>query len=200
MAEPYTSRATTVRRFEDAPLEPESSYGILKLMFEHYLRMSARHGWLTSTILRVGNPYGVLLPLERRQGLIGDAMRRLINGGPRFRVFGGALHACATMCISTTSAARSSWGTGAAALRVSVYNIGSGRGHSVQEVLDALSEVTRRDIRIERDETVGVSRIMRAYRTASSSMSRRQNANFDWQAMVELRDGLARMWRVSTGL
>ena len=42
---------------EDAQLEPLTSYGILKVAFEQYLRMAAHERWLTAPVLRIGNPY-----------------------------------------------------------------------------------------------------------------------------------------------
>ena len=59
---------------EDDPCEPVNSYGIQKLMGEHYLRLAADEGWLTATVLRIGNAYGVALPRERGQGFLGVAM------------------------------------------------------------------------------------------------------------------------------
>jgi UDP-glucose 4-epimerase len=56
---------------ETDPCAPVSSYGIQKLAAEEYLRLAARKGHLTATVLRVGNAYGTLLPHHRMQGLIG---------------------------------------------------------------------------------------------------------------------------------
>ena len=72
---------------EDDACRPQTSYGIQKLTAEHYLRMASEHGWLTATTLRVANPYGVLLPPERRQGFIGTAVAQIRAGDP-VRVFG----------------------------------------------------------------------------------------------------------------
>ena len=71
------------RPFSESDLcRPESSYGIQKLAVEQYLRMGATRGWFTATALRIGNPYGVLLPPERLQGFIGTALAQLQAGEP----------------------------------------------------------------------------------------------------------------------
>src|SRR5580700_6449967 len=68
---------------------PLSSYGIQKLAAEEYLRLAAHKGYLTATVLRVGNAYGGLLSQFRLQGLIGVAIHCVLLGQP-VRLFGNA--------------------------------------------------------------------------------------------------------------
>ncbi|MDQ3938396.1 MAG: NAD-dependent epimerase/dehydratase family protein, partial [Chloroflexota bacterium] len=83
----YRGGADGVPVTEDAPVEPTTSYGIQKLTAEHYLRVAAREGWLSASVLRIGNAYGALLPPERLQGFLGVAVASLAAGRP-IRVFG----------------------------------------------------------------------------------------------------------------
>src|SRR5438270_153202 len=73
--------------YEAASTAPSTSYGIQKLAFEQYLRMAANEGWLTATVLRIGNAYGTLLPRERLQGFIGVALNHIVHDEP-VRIFG----------------------------------------------------------------------------------------------------------------
>jgi UDP-glucose 4-epimerase len=120
---------------EESPVEPATSYGIQKLTAEHYLRLGAAEGWFTATVLRIGNPYGILLPAERRQSFIGVALARLLERQP-VQIFGDPrnvrdyvhLDDVMRMVERSVRGARG-W---------TVYNVGSGEGHSVLDVLELL--------------------------------------------------------------
>jgi UDP-glucose 4-epimerase len=117
--------------------QPMSSYGVQKLAAEHYLRFAALRGILTATVLRVGNAYGKLLPDQRLQGLIGVAVNSLLHNRP-LRIFGNPhnvrdyvhLDDIGRMC-ETVIEPRETF---------AVYNVGSGIGHSVTEVLHIVAE------------------------------------------------------------
>jgi UDP-glucose 4-epimerase len=67
---------------EDDRCEPANSYGLLKLTVEHYLRLASEHAQLSVVILRIANAYGMPLPPDRLQGLIGTAVSRVREGLP----------------------------------------------------------------------------------------------------------------------
>jgi UDP-glucose 4-epimerase len=173
---------------EDAPVEPLTSYGILKLAFERYLQMGAREGWLTTTILRIGNAYGVLLPTERLQGFIGVAVHQLLDGGP-VRVFGDLDNVRDYVHLDDVGEAFR------LALDVSdpfaLYNIGSGRGTSVQEVLDILARATGGKVAIKRDETPEDAARLAHWIVLDTTKATRE---LGWRAEVELEDGIRTMW------
>jgi UDP-glucose 4-epimerase len=126
---------------------PLSPYGIQKLAMEHYLRTASEQGWLRTTVLRISNAYGELLAAERRQGLIGVAMARVL-AGQAVRVF-GSLETVRDF-VHVEDVARA---FGVAAQSGSdgfrVFNIGAGQGHSVAEVLELIGRVTGREVRTE---------------------------------------------------
>ncbi len=173
---------------EESPLEPLTSYGILKLAFEQYLRMGAHEGWLTATILRIGNPYGVLLPMERLQGFIGVALHQLLDGRP-VRVFGDLENVrdyvhLDDVCQAFLHALD-------AASPFGLYNIGSGRGTSVREVLEILGRATGGEVPIERDEIPGDAARLPRWIVLDASKAERA---FGWRAEVKLEDGVRAMW------
>src|SRR5262249_19675449 len=86
---------------EDSDVEPATSYGIQKLMGEHYLRFGAQETWLRPAVLAIATPYGFLLPSERGQGLIASALPKMLEGSP---VRSSEIpRMSATTSISTTS-------------------------------------------------------------------------------------------------
>jgi UDP-glucose 4-epimerase len=126
---------------------PLSPYGIQKLAMEHYLRTASEQGWLRATVLRISNAYGELLAAERRQGLIGVAMARVL-AGRAVRVFGSLETVRDYVHVEDVARA-----FGAALSKAGesfrVFNIGAGAGHSVAEVLELIGRVTGREVRME---------------------------------------------------
>lgn len=176
---------------EESPLEPLTSYGILKLAFEQYLRMGAHEGWLTATVLRIGNPYGVLLPTERLQGFIGVAVHSLLDGRP-VRVFGDLGNVRDYVHLDDVCRAFRN------ALDISspfgLYNIGSGRGTSVREVLEILGRVTGSDVAIEREDIPGDAARLPRWIVLDSAKADRE---IGWRAEVELEDGIRVLWEAA---
>jgi UDP-glucose 4-epimerase len=174
---------------EESPLEPLTSYGILKLAFEQYLRMGAYEGWLTATVLRIGNPYGVLLPPERLQGFIGVAVRQLLEHQP-VRIFGDLENVRDYVHLDDVCRAfRLSLGDQAP---FAIYNIGSGRGTSVREVIEILERMAGREVVLERDDVPGdVARLPRWVVLDVAKAAR----ELDWRSEVGLEDGIRMMWQ-----
>jgi dTDP-4-dehydrorhamnose reductase len=89
---------------EDHPLEPISSYGVVKVAIERYLLMYGRLGVLDPLILRPGNPYGPRQGAAGIQGVIPAFLRR-VRDGEALRC-GATAAWCA---ITSTSPTWSSW-------------------------------------------------------------------------------------------
>jgi UDP-glucose 4-epimerase len=100
--------------------------------------MYVAQGCLTATSLRIGNPYGVLLPLERMQGLIGVALNQIFHHQP-VKIYGNPnnvrdyIH-LEDMCRIFELAIDNQSG-------FQVYNVGSGQGYSVNNILDLLEQI-----------------------------------------------------------
>jgi UDP-glucose 4-epimerase len=128
---------------ETDPCVPTTSYGIQKLAFESYLRMATDEGWIHATALRIGNPYGVLLPPERMQGFIGVALHQVLCGQP-IKIFGDPGNIRDYVHLEDLCRFFLAILKGREAFRI--YNIGSGRGHSVEEILNLLEKITGREV------------------------------------------------------
>jgi UDP-glucose 4-epimerase len=122
---------------------PGTSYGIQKIAVEHYLRMAAEEGWLTATCLRVGNPYGVLLPPERLQGLIGVVLNQLVHNEP-IRIFGSVDNIRDYMHLKDLCRIFEAVLTPIKPF--DIFNVGSGKGYSVREVLLLIEKYSGRKL------------------------------------------------------
>ena len=131
---------------ESAPCLAASPYGAQKIMLENYLRiLTIENPLISATVLRISNPYGVLLPLNRKNGLIGITMNRIKKGLP-VEIWGKASNTrdyihiedvcrAFTCCIYLSSS-------------YDVFNIGSGKGYSVSEVLSYIRDLSGRNFKV----------------------------------------------------
>lgn len=121
---------------------PISPYGIGKLTIENYLSyFRAKHG-LNSTSFRISNPYGGRQKINRSQGLIPIALRQIALGEPVLRLGDGLMVRDYIYVADLVEMIVSVVGK---TPKHSVYNLGSGHGHTVNEVLESLRRVTGRD-------------------------------------------------------
>jgi UDP-glucose 4-epimerase len=131
--------------FETDRALPISPYGIGKLTIENYLSyFKAKHG-LSSTIFRISNPYGGRQRANRKQGLIPIALRQIALGEPVIRLGDGRMVRDYIYVDDLVSMIAHVVGKSP---RHTVYNLGSGQGHSVAEVLESLRRVTDQDFEI----------------------------------------------------
>jgi UDP-glucose 4-epimerase len=172
---------------EESPVEPTTSYGIQKLMGEHYLRLATREGWITATALRVGNPYGVLLPRERRQSFIGVALAQILAGRP-VRIFGAIdnvrdyVHLDDVMRMFELVLARREG--------FEIYNVGSGEGRSVRDVLDLLRRYCGTDVDVEHEPPTADALRLPPWIVLDVGKARRE---LGWAPEVRFEDGLQAM-------
>lgn len=172
---------------EDDPCAPPSSYGIQKLALEHYLRAASEQGWLTATVLRIGNPYGVLLPPQRRQGLIGVALNEFLHG-QAIRVFGDPRNVrdyvhLDDMCrmFELTLRTHGSF---------DVYNVGSGVGHSVEEILALLERILDAPLGIEREPVEEAAQRLPSWVVLDVGKA---EAKLGWTPSIAFEEGLRRL-------
>jgi UDP-glucose 4-epimerase len=169
---------------EEDPCSPRSSYGILKLTAEDYLRLAASKGYLTATVLRVGNAYGTLLSQHRMQGLIGVTISRILHGHP-LRIFGSLDNVRDYVHLEDicSMAARAS----IPRREFSIVNVGSGQGHSVTEVLRVIEECYGGPLNIQHDESCGNE--LADWVVLDNTKAARE---FGWYPAIDLRSGIER--------
>lgn len=129
---------------ESHPLRPISAYGICKAAMESYLEMfAARHG-MHALVVRPSNPYGPGQDPRRRQGVIAVFLDKIRNGEP-IEIWGDG---------SATKDYLHVWDL-AHAVRLllekevgGVFNIGSGHGTSLLEIVRTTEQALGRSAAI----------------------------------------------------
>lgn len=168
---------------EQHPTDPQVSYGITKLAIEKYaLLYEGLHG-IVPLILRVANPYGERQRIETAQGAVGVFVSRALRREP-IEIWGDGSVTRDYLHVSDVADAIP------AALRYAgrerVFNIGSGRGTSLNELL-ALLEATL-EAPVARRYLPGRPFDVRE-NVLSCELARRE---LGWVANVSLADGLSR--------
>jgi UDP-glucose 4-epimerase len=135
---------------EDDPPAPLSAYGHAKLAIENTLAHHRVAGDLQSTVWRFSNPYGPRQNPDKKQGLIAIALHHYITGTPVPVMGPGDMIRDYIYVDDAIGYAASFLGH---VTRHDVYNIGSGVGVSVNDVLDVISEVVGEHISRERIPT-----------------------------------------------
>lgn len=170
-----------VPTLETAPTDPISGYGIVKLAIEKYMHMYERDGGAKAIVLRVANPFGPLQDASKGQGVIAAFAKRIYDGLP-LTIFGDGSVKRDFIFVDDVVAAVES------ALLYEgderIFNIGSGVGRSVAEVVVALEEALGRKALVERQSP-------RAVDVPASVLSiNRAKAELDWEPRTSWRDGV----------
>jgi len=174
--------------------QPLNPYGIQKLAVENYLRTACEQGWLRATVLRISNAYGALLAAERRQGLIGVAMARVL-AGQAVKVFGSLETVRDYVHVDDVARAfGKGLGIPGEGENYRVFNISAGRGHSVAEVLELIGGATGREVRLEQSD-FGKAAIGLLPRVVLANGKAREELG--WEPEIGLEEGVWRMMRHS---
>lgn len=171
---------------EDHPTSPITSYGVVKLAIEKYLGVYNHLHGLDYAVVRISNAYGPYQNPASEQGVIPVFMNQLRRGRP-LRIWGDGRVVRDYVFVSdiVDAIARAV----ATAGEPRTFNIGSGRGIALIDLVTMMSEVAGVEPTIEQlparrlDVPISVLDISRARETLG------------WAPKVELRDGLTRVWR-----
>lgn len=169
---------------EDHPLEPISSYGVVKVAIERYLLMYGKLGLLDPLILRPGNPYGPRQGAGGIQGVIPAFLRR-VRDGERLQIWGDGSVVRDYIYIADLVGLCIAAGLGDIN---GVLNAGSGVGHSLREIVAEIARATGQEPAIDyhpaRNFDVGalVLDVTRAQTTLG------------WRPQVALEEGMRRTW------
>lgn len=173
---------------EEDPCRPIGSYARAKLAAEQIIRDFGVRRGLSYTILRVSNPYGFSVPLQRAQGIIPHAFDCARLGQPL-----------------------SLWGDGSAckdflhytdfnrALQLVIdqrltgtYNLAYGQSHTIKEIIGLVEKISGRSICIEPGPT-------RPWDVHSSMLdTRKLRAHSGWEPTIALDAGLRIMAQALT--
>ncbi|MEU5879148.1 NAD-dependent epimerase/dehydratase family protein [Spirillospora sp. NPDC047279] len=136
---------------ESAPPSPTSPYGASKLAAEDLIRHHARTGAIGAVVLRTFNVAGSVdgRPDPDLTRLIPKALSVAAGEAPHLRVNGDGTAIREYLHLDDLAAAYVLALDAAAPGTALTYNVGSGTGTSVQDVITAVREVTGRPIPVE---------------------------------------------------
>lgn len=168
---------------ESHPTDPRVSYGITKLAIEKYLLLHKHLHGMTVRILRVSNPFGERQRVETAQGAVAAFLRRALRNEP-LEIWGDGSVTRDYLHVSDVADAF------ARALVYegdeSVFNIGSGVGTSLNDLIAMLERVVGRPL--ERRYAPG-----RAFDVPRSILDNaRARRELGWSPRVSMEDGLVR--------
>jgi UDP-glucose 4-epimerase len=139
------------RSTEDSPTRPLSIYGATKLAVENYMRPYHDSGAVDCRIARLSNPYGVGQNLDRNQGLVSTFVARALRGEP-LTVWGDGSVVRDYIHISDATDALVALSTQALPdlTDLPVFNVASGVGVSINEVISVIEGVLDRTLDVSR--------------------------------------------------
>jgi UDP-glucose 4-epimerase len=124
---------------ESAPTRPISFYGITKVECEEIVERYTKHGVIDGRVLRVGNAYGPGQSARSPQGLVAHLFHAAVSG-ETITLYGASSAVRDYIYIDDVSNAVADLLCVEHAPRI--LNVGSGIGHSVEEVVRAVEHVT----------------------------------------------------------
>lgn len=170
---------------ESSEIRPQGSYGLGKLLIEEVLRFHARSGGPQCLVLRISNAYGPSVREHVRQGVVQAFLER-VRSGESVRIWGNGeavrdyVHVDDVMGALGLLLQRG--------MTNEVFNLGSGIGTSMRELLAVIERVTRQSVHVEHvdGEYAGVRR-----NVLDVSKLRTHTG---WSPRVGLEEGIARLW------
>lgn len=128
---------------EQHPTDPLVSYGIIKLTIEKYLHLFKHMHGIKTITLRVANPYGERQRIETAQGAVGVFLHHAFKGIP-IEIWGDGTVTRDYIHISDVAEAFAS-AVDYDGVK-SVFNISSGFGTSLNELIDMLERFLGREV------------------------------------------------------
>ena len=168
---------------EQHPTNPQVSYGITKLAIEKYILLFQRLHGIKAVILRLSNPYGERQRVETAQGAVAVFLQRALRRQP-LEIWGDGSVTRDYVYIGDVADAflRAADYQGPS----SIFNIGSGQGTSLNELLTKLEAVLGHDI--ERQYLPARSFDVQL-NVLDTGLAQRE---LNWSPRVAMDEGLAR--------
>jgi UDP-glucose 4-epimerase len=168
---------------ESHPTEPQVSYGVTKLAIEKYLLIYQQLHGIKANILRVTNPYGERQRVETAQGAVGVFLSRALQDMPLDIWGDGSVTRDYIYVADVAEAfAKAVMYDG----QKSVFNISSGVGTSLNELIAVLERVTGKPI--PRNYSPG-----RPFDVLTSVLDNTlAKQELGWQPRTSLEEGIAK--------
>jgi len=165
---------------EDHPLNPICSYGVVKVAIEKYLFMHQQLYDLKPVVIRASNPYGPRQGHRGVQGLISTFLSKAISHDV-LEVWGDGSLVRDYIYISDLARL---FVTAVGDEVTGVFNVGSGEGHSINEIINAVNQMI--------GESAGVKyKKGRSYDVLRATLDiGKACEQFGWKPEVSLEEGM----------
>ena len=169
---------------EDHPTNPIGAYGTSKLAYEHYLHVFHKLHNLDYMIFRPGNPFGPGHHTDTRQGVIDVFLRKMMTGD-KIEVWGDGSVVRDYIFIDDLVSGlikAIAYRPGSESSRI--FNLGSGIGISVRELVAKLEDVSgmKADVEYLPERDFDVKQIALDCRAARSQLG--------WENTTDLESGI----------
>jgi UDP-glucose 4-epimerase len=131
---------------ESAPTDPITAYGISKLAVEKYLALNEFLYDLDYRVLRVANPFGPFQTSIKNQGVIGSIISRLLHD-EEIEIWGDGSVVRDFIFVDDVVNALVASADNKSSARI--LNIGSGKGHSLREVIATVEDILGKQLKIK---------------------------------------------------
>ena len=128
---------------EGHPTDPQVSYGVTKLAIEKYFLVYERMRGIRPLILRVANPYGKRQRIETAQGVVGAFIHHALHGQP-VEIWGDGNVTRDFIYVEDVAEAFAKAIHYQGAERV--FNISSGKGINVNDLIEVIERILRRSV------------------------------------------------------
>lgn len=174
---------------EDHPTCPISGYGLTKLVSEHYIRLCLSGSNVRGYVLRPSNAYGERQNMHRPQGAMGHFLKALATDAPivlygdgsvvRDYVYAGDVAEAIRVCLEDETASPR---------EIKTFNVGSGVGVSLWELVKRIQVITGKTFEIDRrsDRSFDCR-----YNVLDCSAIRDA---LSWQPQRSLDEGISKTW------
>lgn len=167
---------------------PISAYGLSKLITENYIRFLTVNSKFQSVILRPSNVYGKYQNLSKPQGIIGFALKAasqkhgivLYNQGEVIRDFIHVNDVCNAIHKIVQKESKSG--------STKIFNIGSGEGHSIADIVNIISATTDYTFPIQHKTSREFDCQFNVLDTAKFE------DEYQWKCEIELKNGIQEVW------
>jgi len=176
---------------EDGLTNPESSYGITKLTIEKYLSLFHHLYGLDYTIIRPSNPYGPRQNPHGNQGVVAVFLGRIAKRQP-IEIWGNGQTIKDYIFIEDL--VEGIYRAAFCNTPSKIFNIGSGIGHSINELLQIIKEAVNKEFTViySPGELYDVSRIYLDVARAKREL--------EWEPQTPLSVGIKKTWDFVKGL
>jgi len=131
---------------ESSKKKPISYYGQSKLILEESILLESRKSGLKYLIFRPSNPYGIGQNIFAKQGIIAASIGHLLNDH-KITIWGDG--SVIRDYINIQDLAKGVVRIIENKLNNQIFNVGSGQGYSINEIIDILKKCSTKDFEIE---------------------------------------------------